>query len=66
MGGVSVWFHRSGDLLMSTAWDDVTRFWDAATGHELMHTTELAPLGNPSPRSATVFPRVSVGRRLGS
>src|SRR5262249_19095023 len=42
--GVAAFFHSSGDLLMSTSWDDVTRIWDTATGNELLHSTDVAPL----------------------
>lgn len=44
MGGVAVSIHKSGELLMTTGWDDVTRFWDASTGQELMHSTEVIPI----------------------
>ena len=33
---MSVAFNRAGDLLVSDSWDSSTRFWDPATGENLL------------------------------
>jgi len=64
--GVDACFHTSGDLLMVHVLDDVTRFWDAATGRELIHTTDLGPLGPIRPLVRDRIPASFGARRSGS
>jgi serine/threonine protein kinase/WD40 repeat protein/cytochrome c-type biogenesis protein CcmH/NrfG len=40
-GGVKPRFHTSGELLITTGWDAITRLWDVATGKELIRSAEI-------------------------
>jgi len=50
---------------MSTSWDDVTRFWDAATAGNLYIPPIWGRSADPATRSVTAFQRVSAARRSG-
>jgi WD40 repeat protein/predicted Ser/Thr protein kinase len=43
--GVIPYFHPSGDLLVSSAWDGVLRLWDPSAGQQLLETKAARPIG---------------------
>ena len=43
-GGINCAFNRTGDLLVSTGWENFLRLWDPRTGQELLHTPVTWPM----------------------